>query len=268
MDDFKDHEYCGCCQVHVGAEDALVIIKQLKNCEKQCTWCGDDFNLNVTDAATIVESYETTPKTTLELLRDIIHKKNKDTVFTSTYGAMQTMYSLDSNLNQKQTQTRAYSKEDTPEWKAARKEAILNTFGVDTDKETFDPGYADKNGDPHDRMFDGDPYYQVDRNMLPHRMLRIVSDNPGCITNHLMKKSYTSRPQRKKRLNHSCIARLAASKLIKFTSDFMCFYSTSNPSCASMYLGKIPRFKRKFTITPKGSEFLKKLDTDKKRMYV
>jgi len=39
------NEHCLCCQEHVGAEDADVITTQLKNCEKQCTWCGDDFDI-------------------------------------------------------------------------------------------------------------------------------------------------------------------------------------------------------------------------------
>ena len=36
---------CLCCEEEVGDEDAVAIIKQLENREKNCMWCGEDFDL-------------------------------------------------------------------------------------------------------------------------------------------------------------------------------------------------------------------------------
>lgn len=244
------NERCRCCGEDVGKHDAKEIHKQLENREKNCMWCGYDFELTEEEIVSIlngegdVELEEVAKALNRQSNYIIAGNHNADTVFFDV-------------------ETQNGPEENTPEYEESRKMAILQVYGIDTDKEKFDPGYADKHGNPRDRIVDGIAYEEIRKDNLAHRMLKYVKDNPECNITTLRKKSMHCKISKYKRLSESPIARMIASDLLECTSEFAGLYKVGDKKFISRYFGKIPRFKRKFTITKHGEGVLAEFDKGK-----
>lgn len=238
------NEKCQCCDEDVGYDDAAEILKQLENGEKNCMWCGYDFDLTEEEIVHILNGDDDVE---LDETAKRLNQKSRmtkpciDTVFFDAA-------------------TQNGPEENTPEYEESRKMAILQVYGKDIDKEDFDPGYADKHGNPRDRIVDGIAYEEIRKGNLAHRMLIYVKDNPECNTTELRRKSMHCKISKYKRLSDSPIARMVASDLLECTSEFAGLYKIGDKKFISRYFGKIPRFKRKFTITKHGEGVLAILD--------
>lgn len=255
-----EHQYtCLCCQEIVGKEDSITIEKQLSSREKNCMWCGDDFDLSeekilqiLDDEGIIDELNETASRLNRAsqqiLLNGDIHKIVLD---LEVEGGM--VMSI---------QPHDFEKE--------RKKAIMIHFGIDVDKEKFDPRYADKNGKPRDRIEDAIPYEEMRRDELPHKILQFVKKNPDCTGSDIKKRVRFSRTSRIRNLPNHPISRLYGSKLIDCTSKFLGLADMSAVASRmpSGYFGKVPRYSRKYTITAHGIGVLKELASKRKEVLL
>jgi len=256
-----EHEHkCLCCQEVVGDEDSRAIVEQLKNREKNCMWCGYDFDIAEEDILHRLEDEGAINEIAARL--NNARLSDQDDSFANMIFDIEVQREDGYPIISASVKKKDFEKE--------KKDVIFERFGIDTDKERFDPGYADKDGNPRDRIEDAVEYEEIRRDDLPHKILQFVEKNPGCTGSDIKKRVRFSRTSRIRDLPNHPVSRLYASKLIDCTSKFTGLVDMSAVAARmpSGYFGKMPRFSRKYTITAHGRGVLTMLDMKRKEVLL
>lgn len=252
---YSMYDKCCCCDENVGIDDAKTIFDQVKNCEKICMWCGDGFDITDDERTEILEDSDLSALA--DRLNEVQYHRTPNEIDFDYHKNVRT-----SDEDRGKIKKRAFEKK--------KKEAIKVYFGIDTDVEKFDPGYADAHGKPHDRINDAVPYEEMRKKDYPHRVLLYIDQNPNCTGSGINKNVGASRLSKFKKLPHHPISRLYASKLIDCTSEFIGFVDMSSMAerFPSGYFGKMPRFSRKYIITPHGKGVLAEFEKGRKEVLL
>lgn len=247
-DSLHNNNKCCCCGELVGEDDAKVIYEQIKNCEENCMWCAEDFNLTQDERDVVLDDGDMSA--IANKLNEVRYHRTPNEIFDK-HGMMP----MDKSIFK------------DGEFEKNKKRAIQMYYGIDTDKEKFDPGYADKDGNPYDRINDAIPYEEIRVNDLAYKILKFINQNPNCLAATINKNVRASRVTKLKKLPYHPISRLYASKLVDCESKFIGFVDLKAlvERSPSGYFGKMPRFTRKYIITPHGKGVLAELEKGKRK---
>ena len=255
---------CLCCDETVGEDDAQTIAIQLNNREKNCMWCGDDFNLSDEEVEYIVDD-----NSDIDEFATILNDASNACRAAIKDGQM----FLDVETDEGWHKGVLWEKKTTVEkrrFEEERKKAIKSYYGIDIDKEKFDPGYADKDGNPHDRVLDAVPYEEIPAKGLVHRLLKFIKKYPNCTAADIKRGVKFTRKVYYGKLQNQPTSRLYASGLITCDSTFTGFVDMSSMASKfpSGYFGKIPRFSRKYAITLNGEGVLGEFESGRKKVLL
>lgn len=232
---------CACCGEQVGVEDSDTIRLQLQNREKNCFWCGEDFDLNEDE----IEECIANP-----------HDYTNDHFFPVC------------EPTPDEIQKMSYD---------ARRSAIKNIYGINIDKEEFIPPFVDKKtGRIYDRAYNAEPYLKIIRDYIAYRILLIVKDNPGISMsvlegNNSLKKSfsfYAYSSNRYKTISEKPVHRLVAADLLDMESTHCGWIKQPTKTSGLIYEHGVPKYRRTYMINSDGLAVLNIFDNPDKKMVI
>ena len=231
---------CVSCSENVGPEDSKTILEEIRDGEKVCVWCGEDFELDENGEVILCD---------IDLVSALKNLNEKSHYYfnyrqgTTTYNAGTSYYNDGNHANIVRIDARARYFRELKE---------------------SDPGLADEQGNPRDRIQDAVPYEEISKGQLLHHILEYVAHKPNETASAIYKNVGPSRKTRFHSLEMQPLSRLCASGLLSCDSKFIGFQKVSEKSRFEM-LEKIPKFTRKYKITEKGKRILALLNKDDKR---
>lgn len=243
------NEECACCGEQVGYEDSDTIRHQLQNREKNCFWCGDEFNISE-------EFIDDITGNACDYVDDSVRTMD----FVSEFG---------------QAETEGLTDDE-------KRGIIYHRYDIDIDKEPFIPPFINKKtGDVYDRTYDAMPYEKIIAEYAAHYTLSAVKNNPKISLNALEKKNlvpymhgssaYCRNAYSSKRyplLNEKPISRLVVSGLVDVISSHHGWIKNLNTTSGQIFEKGVPMFRRNYTINKKGLGVLKLLEDKDKKVVI